>query len=100
MYRINETGAPEVFNGANGRQYMLPNQRGDVVSNKDATSSEGGGQVVVSVNLYQDPGKAGTVNQRREGENEMIDIFVADLMGDGKSQKAIASKFGLRAQGQ
>lgn len=38
MYRINENGAPEVFNAANGRQYMLPNTRGEVVSNADATS--------------------------------------------------------------
>ncbi len=33
MYRINENGAPEVFNAANGQQYMLPNTRGEVVSN-------------------------------------------------------------------
>src|SRR5690606_25790249 len=37
MYRINETGAPEVLNLANGQQFLLPNQRGEVVSNRDAT---------------------------------------------------------------
>lgn len=47
MYRINETGAPEVFNAANGRQYMLANQRGQVVSNDQATK---GGQMNVIVN--------------------------------------------------
>jgi tape measure domain-containing protein len=30
MYRINEAGAPEMFTGSNGRQYMLPTQAGKV----------------------------------------------------------------------
>lgn len=37
MYRINETGKPEVLNLANGQQFLLPNNRGEVVSNRDAT---------------------------------------------------------------
>lgn len=41
MYRINENGAPEVFNAANGQQYMLPNKRGQVASNADATGGAG-----------------------------------------------------------
>ena len=43
MHRINENGAPEIFNAANGQQFMLPNRRGDVVSNSDATSGASGG---------------------------------------------------------
>lgn len=42
LYRINETGAPEILNLANGRQYMLPNSRGEVVSNRDATRQAAG----------------------------------------------------------
>lgn len=45
MYRVNENGAPEVFNAANGQQYMIPNKRGEVVSNADA--SGGGGNTIV-----------------------------------------------------
>lgn len=41
MYRVNEGGAPEVFNAANGQQFMLPNQRGEVVSNKNASGGAG-----------------------------------------------------------
>ncbi|RAS62627.1 hypothetical protein DET48_11421 [Vibrio diazotrophicus] len=51
MYRINEDGRPEVFNAANGQQYMLPNSRGEVVSNKDATS---GGSVMINVTVNAD----------------------------------------------
>ncbi len=54
MYRINETGRPEILNMANGQQFLLPNSRGEVVSNRDATaqagstSSDAGG---VTINL-------------------------------------------------
>lgn len=50
MYRINENGAPEVFNAANGQQYLLPNTRGQVVSNKDAAA--GGSNINVSVTVH------------------------------------------------
>ncbi len=38
-YRINESGAPEVFAGANGRQYMMPTQAGTVIP-ADAAGSK------------------------------------------------------------
>lgn len=49
MYKVNEGGAPEIFNAANGSQYMMPNQRGEVVSNKNAT---GGGGMSNQFNFY------------------------------------------------
>ncbi len=61
MYRINENGAPEVFNAANGQQYMLPNTRGEVVSNKDST---GGGAVNIIVNVNSD----GSVSTNGSGQ--------------------------------
>ncbi|HGM6161412.1 TPA: hypothetical protein ACKP3Y_006442, partial [Pseudomonas aeruginosa] len=48
MYRINENGAPEVFQAANGRQYMLPNTRGEVISNGDA-SAQGSPQISLQI---------------------------------------------------
>lgn len=38
MYPVNENGAPELFQSGN-KQYLMPNSRGEVISNKDATSS-------------------------------------------------------------
>ncbi len=46
MYRINETGRPEILNLANGQQFLLPNQRGEVVSNRDATRGAAGGTTI------------------------------------------------------
>lgn len=99
MYRVNENGRPEVFQGANGQQFLLPNQRGEVVSNENATSGGGNGVNVV-VNINQSAEKAGTVARTNDGETEMIDVFVADIMGDGRTARAISTKFGLKPAGR
>lgn len=98
LYRINENGAPEVFNAANGQQYMLPNTKGEVVSNKDANSGSAGVNVIV--NLNEDPARAGQVQQSASSDGAVqIDAWVADLMGDGKTSKAISQAFGIRRRG-
>lgn len=58
----------------------------------------GGGQPIV--NLYEDASKAGTVNSRQEDGQNVIDIFVSNIMSDGKAQQAISRKFGLQGVGQ
>lgn len=47
FYRVNETGAPEMFTASNGRQYMMPNTRGEVTP-----ANKLGGGVSVVVNNY------------------------------------------------
>ena len=100
LYRINETGQPEVFQAANGRQYMLPNSRGEVISNRDASrgmASTGGG---VTVNLIEDKGRAGTVQSQQNADGSMsVDAFVASIRGDGPAAQAIESKYGLTPVG-
>lgn len=99
MYRINENGAPEVFQAANGRQFMLPNTRGEVVSNKDA--SQGGAPAVqVSVNLIENQQRAGTVTQRQDGNYLTVDAYVADIMGGGPMSRANEQAWGLRRSGR
>lgn len=46
-YRVNEGGAPELFQSGN-KQYLMPNSQGKVISNKDATANNGG-QTIVNV---------------------------------------------------
>lgn len=65
MYRINENGAPEVFNAANGQQYMLPNTRGEVVSNKDAS---GGGMTVTNYITINADGSVSGDGDKQAGE--------------------------------
>lgn len=96
LYRVNESGKPEIFNAANGQQFLLPNTRGEVVSNKDATQSSG---ISISINLYESADNAGAVQQSEDQGGQVIDIFVADIMGDGKSAQALQNKFGLQTRG-
>lgn len=48
MYRVNETGRPEMFTAANGNQFLLPTSGGRVT----AADKVGGGSVQVVVNNY------------------------------------------------
>ncbi|MBL4293881.1 hypothetical protein H8F06_01005 [Vibrio fluvialis] len=77
MYRINENGAPEVFNAANGQQYMLPNTRGEVVSNKDAS---GGGTTMINITVNADgsiSGNGGTEMQQLGKEiSKLVDARI------------------------
>ena len=73
MHRINENGAPEIFNAANGQQFMLPNRRGEVVSNRDATGGGmgGGGNASRPVNVSQTINVTGTVSNRTAKQMEL-----------------------------
>ena len=97
MYRVNETGAPEIFNAANGRQYMMPNSRGEVVSNKDATAGGGCGSVVVNIQNYS--GAQVSQSQSTVDRQQVIDIVIGDMMQDGKIARATNQITGTRRQG-
>lgn len=77
-------------------------------SNDRVPASSGGGGSTSStaaapapvVNLYEDPSRAGTVETRKGDDgSDMIDIWVASLMGDGKVYQAMRSKLGVRTVG-
>ena len=98
MYRVNETGAPEIFNAANGRQYMMPNSRGEVVSNKDATAGSGsGGSAIVNIHNYT--GAQVSQSQSTVDRQQVIDIVIGDMMQDGKIARATNQITGTRRQG-
>ncbi|MBC8946971.1 tape measure protein [Xenorhabdus indica] len=49
-YRIGENNKPEIFKANNGHQYMIPGDRGKVVSNREMGKG-GGGTSVGSINI-------------------------------------------------
>jgi len=67
---------------------------------KTLSDIQSGGTGAPVVNLYEDASKAGTVSNRQENGQNVIDIFVSNIMSDGKAQQAISRKFGLRGVGQ
>lgn len=100
MYRVNETGAPEIFNAANGRQYMMPNSRGDVVSNKDAASGSGSAAApIVNVNNYTGQTATATSKYSEADRAFIIDVTVGDGMGGGKVANMVNSITGTKRAG-
>lgn len=98
MYRVNEGGAPEIFTGSNGSQYLLPNKNGDVTSNKDAT---GGGALPPIVNIHNYGSQSATVESRfsKADDRYIIDVVAGDMMGGGKTGKATNSITGTSRAG-
>lgn len=98
MYRVNETGGPEIFNAANGRQYMMPNQRGDVVSNKDAQGGTGEPTVIVNIQNNAE-GSSATATSRTDNRQTIIDVVVSDIMSNGKIGQSVNRVTGSRRAG-
>lgn len=74
MYRVNENGRPEMFTASNGRQYMMPNTRGEVTPANEI----GGGNVQFSVSIVNNYSSAGvSVNQRDDGR--MVEITINEI---------------------
>lgn len=97
MYRVNEGGQPEIFNAANGSQYMMPNQRGEVVSNKDA---QGGGEPTVIVNIQNNAsGTTATATSSKDDRGTIIDVVVSDIMQNGRVGQAVNRTTGTRRAG-
>lgn len=99
MYRVNETGAPEIFNAANGRQYMMPNQRGEVVSNKDATSGGGGSSAPPIININNYGSEQVTASSRMENDQRIIDVIVGNGMSGGPVSRMVNTITGTKRAG-
>lgn len=101
VYRVNEGGAPEVFN-AGGQQYMIPNQRGEVVSNKDASAAgEGGVSAAPIVNIYEAaPGTTVKSNFSEADRTWVIDVVNGDMSSGGKTGQTANRITGTRRAGQ
>lgn len=103
VYRVNEGGAPEIFT-AGGQQYMIPNQRGQIVNNRDAQDQIAGGggaaaAPIVNINNYS--GQAATTTSRYSEADRafIIDVTVGDGMGGGKVANMVNSITGTKRVG-
>lgn len=97
MYRVNEGGAPEIFTGSNGSQYLLPNKNGQVTSNADANS--GGGNI--SIQVINSSSKAQVKTE--SGENEMgrfVRFYIDDWESGGPMSQATMSLTNVQRVGQ
>lgn len=79
LYRVNETGQPEMFVGSGGRQYLMPTTSGQVVP---ADQVGGGGAVVELRVINQHAGAQVTARTGSDGRPEVIISEVAAQIRD------------------
>ena len=63
MYRVNESGRPEMFTAANGAQYMLPTANGQVTSADQVSRQAAGGRSIHVTNHFH---LSGPTDQRSQ----------------------------------
>jgi hypothetical protein len=51
------------------------------------------------VQIFEDASKAGTSTVTREGNQDFIKVWVANVMSDGEAHNALQAKYGLQGQG-
>lgn len=95
MYQVGEGGAPELYQGANGRQYMIPGDNGSVISNKDlGTSGTGSTGSNVSVNVHNYGSSQVQTNQSTAADGTLtIDMVLSDFQEGGPLSQGIANNF-------
>ncbi len=99
MYRVNETGAPEMFVGSGGRQYMLPTSSGQVVPADEVGGGSGGWTLIVEkLPAGLDIRPAGVDNERR-----IVRLAVAEISGQfrensGEAWNALSGSSNVRGR--
>lgn len=97
MYRVNESGRPEMFTARNGAQYMMPTANGRVT----AAGGSGGGNRVV-VNNYagvdvKDGGQDSDGSPVLNLERRVVNAVAADTRAGGVTARATAARMGTNS---
>lgn len=97
MYRVNEGGAPEIFTGGNGQQYLMPNKRGQVTSNADATA----GGSPINIQVFNSSSRSQVRTETREDEmGRFVSFFVEDMESGGEMFRGLAGVSNVTRVGQ
>lgn len=89
MYRVNETGRPEMFTAANGSQYMLPTRSGNVTP---ADQVGGSGAVLELRVINQAPGVQVTQRRGADGQPELVIAEVAAQISERRGPVGAAMR--------
>lgn len=105
LHRINEKGRPEIFQGSDGSQWMMPTRNGRVMPTSGGASGGadfGSGGLHVEINKY-----GSDEPQVRRGSDgrliidmvrrESVRSVAADTSAGGSTARAAANRFGLNS---
>lgn len=94
MYQVGEGGMPEIYQASTGKQYMIPGDKGRVISNKEMTAGGGGG-VVINIQNYTSSSVDAQAGTDANG-GLTVDVIVADLNNGGPISSAITSNMNVK----
>lgn len=94
MYQVGERGKPEIYQASTGKQYMIPGDKGRVISNKEMTAGGGGG-VVINIQNYSSSSVDAQAGTDANG-GVTVDVIVADLNNGGPISNAITSNMNIK----
>lgn len=100
MYRVNETGQPEMYVGPGGKQYMMPTKSGSVVP-----ADQVGGDIPWTVNIYNAPeGTTSNIDSSARTIEIAVGRAKAEIAGEiasnsGAVWNAMRSSGGARPSG-
>lgn len=95
MYQVGEGGMPEIYQASTGKQYMIPGDNGKVISNKDMTSSGGGGAPILNIYNYSSASVDAQATQNGDG-SWTLEAFIADMNNGGPASNAITSNMNVK----
>lgn len=92
MYRVGEGGKPEIFKASNGSQYMIPGDKGKVISNSDlgGGGASGGG---ISMTFNFDINTTGGVDEATQKQMaQMMQTVALRTIKDQQRPRGLLSK--------
>jgi len=89
--------------GEQGPEIFVPSSAGSIIPNGKVSAGGGGAVGGVVVNLIESPGNGGKTNQRQEGGQFVLDVFVeqirdamiSDVRSGGPLARSMSQQFGL-----
>lgn len=94
MYRVNESGEPEMFQSNGGKQYMMPTTSGKVVPAGEVAGG-GTGAPVLNIYNYSSASVDAQATQNSDG-SWTLEAFVADMNNGGPASQAITANHNVK----
>lgn len=94
MYRVNESGEPEMFQSSSGKQYMMPTTSGKVIPAGEVAGG-GTGAPVLNIYNYSSASVDAQATQNSDG-SWTLEAFVADMNNGGPASQAITANHNVK----
>ncbi len=96
MYQVGEGGMTEIYQASTGMQYMIPGDKGKLISKKENTSGSGGGAPILNIYNYSSYASADARATQNSDGSWTLEAFIADMNAGGPASQAMTSNHNLK----